>query len=186
MAAVQNAGLALDWVRRVFAATWEELYSSACAHRPGAGGVSFVPYLTGERTPVLSEGARGAFFGLHLGTDRAAILQSAVEGVCYAVRHALEALPGPPPVLVRLAGGGGLNPGFRRLLVDVLEVPLQPLGVRSASAVGSVLLAAAVAGRPGLESPVSYDEVLQPSESAADYEEPYALYRGRSAALVGS
>jgi xylulokinase len=184
MAAVQNAGLALDWVRGVFAATWAELYGSGRAHPPGAGGVTFVPYLTGERSPVLSEGARGAFFGLDHATDRAAVLQAAVEGVSYAVRHALGALPGPAPAIVRLAGGGGLSPEFRSLLVDVLDLPLQPVTLRSASAVGSVLLAGRVAGLPGVASPVTYDEPILPSGSAAGYEEPYTRYRQRAAGLV--
>jgi len=185
MAAVQNAGLALDWVRAAFNATWEELYGSGRAHPPGAGGATFVPYLTGERSPVLSMSARGAFFGLHHGTDRAALLQAAVEGVTFAVRHALEALPGPVPAAARLAGGGGRGAGFRHLLADVLDLPVQAVTLRSASAVGSVLLAGAVAGRPDLASPVTCDEVVRPSASAADYDEPYALYRERSAYLVG-
>lgn len=184
MAAVQNAGLALDWVRTVFGATWDELYGAGRAHRPGAGGVSFVPYLTGERTPVVSVSARGAFFGLDQATDRAALLQAALEGVSFAVRHALAALPGPAPATARLAGGGGRGAGFSALLADVLNLSLQAVTLRSASAVGSVLLAGAVAGRPHMGNPVTYAEVVEPSPAAADYEQPYALYRARSASLL--
>src|SRR5207244_10783994 len=49
MAAVQNAGLALDWVHRILGASWDELYASAGTVAPGAGGGIFLPYLTRER-----------------------------------------------------------------------------------------------------------------------------------------
>ncbi len=51
MAAIQNAGLALEWVRKVLGVSWEEVYEEAFAVPPGAGGVAFLPYLSGERTP---------------------------------------------------------------------------------------------------------------------------------------
>jgi xylulokinase len=43
MAAIQNAGLALEWVRRVLGVSWEEVYEEAFAAPPGAGGVVFCP-----------------------------------------------------------------------------------------------------------------------------------------------
>jgi xylulokinase len=72
MAAVQNAGLALDWVRRTLRASWSELYGAARTGPPGAAGVTFVPYLSGERTPVLRPDARGAWVGLGGRPHRAA------------------------------------------------------------------------------------------------------------------
>ncbi len=179
MAAVQNAGLALDWVREVLGATWAELYGSARAHAPGAGGVTFVPYLTGERTPVLSAGARGGLFGLDQSTDRAGLLQAALEGVCFAIRHALEAMPGSPPTVVRLAGGGGRQPGWRTLLADVLGVRLEPVSMRSASAVGSAVLAGRAAGLRAPAGHLAFDPFGEPAEPTGAYEEAYALYRQR-------
>ena len=68
MAAVQNAGLALEWTLGVLGATWDDAYAEAFAVEPGAGGVTFLPYLSGERTPHFDPGARGAWTGLGLGT----------------------------------------------------------------------------------------------------------------------
>jgi xylulokinase len=163
MAAVQNAGLALDWVRRTLQASWSELYGAARANTPGALGVTFVPYLSGERTPVLRSDARGAWLGLGLAADRTALLQAAVEGVAFALRHALEALPGPRPHQLRLAGGGSLDPRFRALLADVLHAELRPVEVRSASAIGAALLAAEAARLPPPTIPLSAGEPIGPS-----------------------
>lgn len=187
MAAVQNAGLALGWVRGVLGMSWDELYAAATAGPPGAGGVAFLPYLTGERTPVLNPAARGAWYGLGLGTDRAALAQAAVEGVHFAIRHAVEALPGgvPDDRPVRLAGGGTAAPELRGLLADVLRAPLRPIRSRSASAVGAARLAASAAGLPVPPAPVAEEDVVVPSARAAGYEGPYARYRELAGHLTG-
>jgi xylulokinase len=186
MAAVQNAGLALDWVRGVLAASWDELYAAVHAGPPGAGGVTFVPYLTGERSPVLADSARGALFGLDLAADRRTVLQAAVEGVAFAVRHAFEALPGTPPPRVRLAGGGTLSPAFRGLLADVLGVQLDPVEVRSASAIGAALLAARAAGILAPPVAVIRAEPVRPSHQAPAYDEPYGVYVRHALSLAAA
>lgn len=177
MAAVQNAGLALDWVRRVLGLGWDELYAAA-ERPPGADGVTFVPYLTGERSPVLNAHARGAWLGLDLAGDRASLAQAAVEGVAFAIRHALEALPSASKLEhARLVGGGIAAPAFRTLLADVLGMPLHPIGVRSASAVGAAMLAASAAGLPVPPPPVTADPVVHPTHRAKQYEPLYHRYR---------
>lgn len=108
MAAVQNAGLALEWALGVLGASWEEAYREAFAVPPGAGGVLFLPYLTGERTPHFDPGARGAWVGLSLNHGRGHLLRAAFEGVAFALREGLEALEaaGVSAPELRLAGGG--------------------------------------------------------------------------------
>jgi xylulokinase len=176
MAAVQNAGLALDWVRRTLRAGWPELYAAARAGPPGALGVTFVPHLSGERTPVLRSDARGAWAGLGLAADRATLLQAAVEGVAFALRHALEALPGPRPGRLRLAGGGALDPRFRAVLADVLGAELAPVEVRSASALGAALLAAGAARLPPPAVPLAAGEPVAPSARSAAYDQAFDRY----------
>jgi xylulokinase len=170
MAAIQNAGLALDWVRRTLHASWAELYGSARAKPPGALGVTFIPYLSGERTPLFRSDARGAWLGLGLTTDRSALLQAAVEGVAFALRHALQALPGARPDQLRLLGGGALDPHFRAVLADVLRADMGLVEVRSAAAIGAALLAAKAAGLrpPGI--PLSVGQPVRPSARSGAYD----------------
>ena len=92
MAAIQNAGLALEWVRKVLGVSWKDVYEEAFAVPPGSGGVTFLPYLSGERTPRFDPGARGAWTGLGLDHTRGHLLRAALEGVAFALREALEAL----------------------------------------------------------------------------------------------
>ena len=108
MAAIQNAGLALEWVRKVLGVSWKDVYEEAFAVPPGSGGVTFLPYLSGERTPRFDPGARGAWTGLGLDHTRGHLLRAALEGVAFALREGLEALEdlGISAPELRLAGGG--------------------------------------------------------------------------------
>ena len=186
MAAIQNAGLALEWALGVLGVSWGEAYREAFAVGPGAGGVVFLPYLTGERTPHFDPGARGAWVGLSLAHGRGHLLRAAFEGVAFALREGLEALDaaGVRAPELRLAGGGTAEEPWRRLLADVLGRPLLtlPEGVASvASARGGALLAGVASGvyttalhtLPLAPKPT---EAVVPQDTQA-YERAYAKYR---------
>jgi xylulokinase len=187
MAAIQNAGLALEWARRVLGASWEEVYEEAFAVPPGAGGVAFLPYLSGERTPRFDPGARGAWTGLGLDHGSGHLLRAVLEGVAFALREGLDALEdvGTPVPELRLAGGGTANEPWRRLLADVLGRPLRllPNAVASvASARGAALLAGVASGayrtvEETLALAPNLDRVIRPGESSAAYEAAYARYQ---------
>jgi xylulokinase len=151
MAAIQNAGLALEWVRKVLNVSWDELYAEAFSAPPGAGGAVFLPYLGGERTPHFDPGARGAWTGLDLSHERAHLLRAVLEGVAFSLREGLEALERTDieaPQL-RLAGGGTAESPWRQLLADVLGRPLLPFSpsvASKASARGAALLAGLASG----------------------------------------
>jgi xylulokinase len=154
LAAIQNAGLALEWVRKVLGASWKDVYEEAFAVPPGSGGVTFLPYLSGERTPRFDPVARGAWTGLGLDHTRGHLLRAALEGVAFALREALEALEdlGTIAPELRLAGGGtggGSGAPWRQLLADVLGRPLWllPDEISSvASARGAAFLAGLACG----------------------------------------
>ncbi|WP_267887182.1 FGGY-family carbohydrate kinase, partial [Thermobifida halotolerans] len=173
MAAVQNAGLALDWVRALLGATWEELYA-AVEGAPDSGGVVFLPHLTGERTPAL--GVSGALSGLRLATGRTEILRAAVEGVAFTLRHAATLLPDGLPPTVRLTGGGARDPRLRALLADVLGVELHPVRLRSASALGAAQLAARAAALEMARPRPHRDPVVRPTDRSEIYNVKFQRY----------
>ena len=151
MAAVQNAGLALDWVRRTLGASWDDLYASAESVGVGAEGISFLPHLVPERL-VPQSVSGGAFLGLRHDHRREHLLHAALEGVVLGIREALEALPGEAfpsadaaPAL-RLAGGGSVHPAWRQMLADALGRELIAVEAQDASARGAALLAGIAVG----------------------------------------
>ena len=81
-------GGALGWFREILgrpAASFEDLSAEAATARPGSGGLLFLPYLAGERTPLWSSTARGVFFGLSYATTRAEMLRAVMEGCAFTV-----------------------------------------------------------------------------------------------------
>ena len=182
MGAVQNGGLALDWARALLGATREQEEREAFATTTIAeSDPLFIPHLTGERTPLLDAGARGAWTGLAVEHRRGDLLRAAYEGVAHAVRHAREALDaeagrGEGPL--RLLGGGSRNPHYRRILADMLGEPLELLGVADATAVGAALLAGATA-----REPVPADVVEPDPERAERADARHARWRAAVDAL---
>ena len=184
MAAMQNAGIALEWVRTTLGASWAEVYGEAFAVPPGAEGLIFLPYLTGERTPYFDPTARGAWIGLRLSHSRGHLLRAALEGVAFAVRQGLEALlaTGVAATELRLAGGGSYDARWRQLLSDVLDQPLLATSTTSASALGAALLAGVGHGAwpdaqrvAALAAPAEL--VATPGPAVDAYEEAYLRYR---------
>jgi xylulokinase len=143
MAAVQNAGLSLDWVCRMVGATWDELFASATSTSPGADGLVFLPFLTRERLQPFDI---GGFYGLRIDHRRETILQAALEGVACNIRTAWEYLPDHSTESMRLAGGGSLHPQWRQLLADMLGRDLLLVDVPNASARGAALLGGIAVG----------------------------------------
>jgi xylulokinase len=148
MAAMQNAGLALEWVRTMLGMDWQTAYQEAFAVDAGANGLSFLPYLMGERTPHLNPNARGAWAGLALSHTRGHLMRAAFEGVAFAIRQGFEALleTGIEVPSLRLAGGGTRVQLWRQLLADTLQRPLYTSEIASASARGAALLAGVAIG----------------------------------------
>ncbi|TFV63678.1 carbohydrate kinase [Geodermatophilus sp. DF01-2] len=167
MAALQNGGLAWSWVCGVLGMTPAELFDAAAGTPPGAGGVVFRPFLTGERGGVAGPDDRGGWTGLSAGTTRAELARAAVEGVVFAVGAAAELLEGSGPVV--LTGGGGRPVVVQQLLADVLATPVRFLPIRSASAVGAALLAARGTGAevPAWQEPARLVEPRSASELRA-------------------
>jgi xylulokinase len=162
LAAIQNAGLALEWVRGILGLSWTEIYQAANSVPLGCEGLTFLPYLTGERTPHLDPHARGTWVGLGLHHTRSHLMWAALEGVAFAIKQGLEAIaPANRDIPnLRLAGGGTLEPAWRQLLATVLQVPLYNIAVSAASARGAALLAGLGIGVYSNEQPMPQVQVM--------------------------
>ncbi|GAB4384120.1 MAG: FGGY family carbohydrate kinase [Elainellaceae cyanobacterium] len=156
LAAIQNAGLALEWVRGILGLSWSEVYEPSNSVPSGCEGLTFLPYLTGERTPHLDPHARGTWVGLGLHHTRSHLMWAALEGVAFAIKQGLEAIASPDTPIpgLRLAGGGTLEPAWRQLLATVLQLPLYSITVSAASARGAAILAGLGIGVYGDDQPI--------------------------------
>ena len=92
MGVMLSAAGSLAWLRDVAGGSYDELTAEASQWAPGAEGLTFLPYLQGERTPHADPRARGAFTGLSLRHDRGALARAVLEGVAYGLRDSLDLL----------------------------------------------------------------------------------------------
>jgi xylulokinase len=143
LAASQNVGATLDWVRDLLGVSWDDLYGTAA--RPWRPDTPlFLPYLAAERWDGT---AKGAWTGLTLAHGKDDLLRAALEGVAFLLRERLEDLreAGHDPKGAVIGGGGTRHPAWRQLLADVLALPLHPAATSWLSATGAARLAATAA-----------------------------------------
>lgn len=183
LAALQNAGLVLEWARTLLGFSWQQVYAEAFTIAPGCEGLTFLPYLTGERTPHLDPNARGAWVGLGLHHTRSHLMRAALEGVAFAIKQGLEAIVATDVTVseLRLAGGGTLEPAWRQLLANVLQLPLRSVTVSAASARGAAILAGlgngAYANLQALPSLSSHLDPVLPKEPNSGLTDAWERYR---------
>jgi len=149
MGAVLSSGLVLERVLAWLRASWDE--ALAAVRTPPAAGRPdpvFLPHVAGERTPWLDPRLRGAWTGLGLEHDRAALLRAALTGVACAIADAWDAVAetGADAGVPLLVGGGSVDPAWRQLLADTLRTPLRPVAAPNAAVLGAAALALAGTG----------------------------------------
>lgn len=160
---------------------------------PGSHGVMCLPYLTGERFPVMDSKIRGAFFGI--GTDTAAedFARSALEGVAFSIRQGME-LMGTPPRIISVIGGGAREPVWCQILSDVTGKPVfvyeNPDLLPALAIISSVLLSRGIIGgyedfTKGLQSGENCRIFRPEQKAAALYEEIYETYKQLYPAVKG-
>jgi xylulokinase len=194
---MQTAGGALDWFERLVhdagqdAPTYAELDAAAAEVAPGGGGLLFLPYLMGERSPYWNPQARGAFVGLAMPDGRGALARAVMEGVAFNLRHILEVLvsQGVAVDSMRLIGGGGKSTLWRQILADIYGRPIAQLDLPAQA----TALGAAIAGGVGVGIYADYGvaqnlapvaRVNQPDPVAqARYEPLYTLFKDTYVAL---
>jgi xylulokinase len=189
MGVMLSAGGALRWLRDVTGgAPYDELMAEAEPWEPGVEGLTFLPYLAGERTPHADPEARGAFAGLSLRHDRGALARAVIEGVAFGLRDSLDLLRdlGVDATVGRVSGGGAGSDLFLRVVASALELPVERVAVDEGAAYGAALLAGVGAGT--FDSVAEAASLVRPTatiQPAWDLTEPLARYRALYPALPG-
>ncbi|MDH3674621.1 MAG: xylulokinase [Anaerolineae bacterium] len=147
MAAV---GAGLNWIRKLFGAEFDYLQLSEMAQQspPGAGGVIFLPYLSGELQPINDGHARGVFFGLTMSTTPAHMVRAVMEGAAFAIAHNIDIAREAGSILTELRAVGGPTQSelWCRIIANVTGYPLTVLADNAGAPLGNALLAAAGIG----------------------------------------
>ncbi|NMM99783.1 gluconate kinase [Bifidobacterium sp. DSM 109958] len=174
-----NAGDVHRWATAVFAdGGYADAHALLESSEPGAHGVLCLPYLVGERFPVMNPTVRGAYVGISPDATRADLLRAALEGVALSIRQGMASFDAAPES-VSLIGGGARESAWCQILADVLDHPVRVFD--HADILPAVALASLVFGRPELVEAASGGRTYEPDRAAvrvydAAFERFLALY----------
>lgn len=160
MGVMLSAGLSLRWFADVLGEPetgraalegrdpYELLDETAAEAPPGCGGMVFLPYLSGERTPHADPYARGVLFGIDPTKKRPHVVRSVMEGVTFGLADSISLMRemGVPLEAVVSGGGGSRSALWRQMQADVFETPLHAAGEPDAAMLGAALLGGVAAG----------------------------------------
>jgi xylulokinase len=179
-------GAALSWCRELLGPelSYEDLSDLAARSAPGADGLVFLPYLSGELQPINDGYARGVLFGLSLSSGRAQVVRAVMEGAAYAIAHNLAVLAdvGVPVDEIRAVGGPARSSLWCQVIADISGRQLAVLAQDAGAPLGNALLAGAGVGLvPDLAAALGSAGVVQryrPEPGRrAQYQELFAIYR---------
>lgn len=148
--AINNGGLVLNWllekfipVKTVSAESYQQLFDTVKTVPAGSSGLLFLPYLTGERTPLWDSNSCGVFFGIKTNHQQAHFLRAALEGVCYAIRSVLDAILSSAEIVkeIRVSGGFTASEVWLQIMADVTGKKMVVVQAEDASAIGAAYLA---------------------------------------------
>jgi xylulokinase len=194
MGVMLSAGGSLRWHRDTFApgVSYDELLAPAGHVAPGADGLLFLPYLTGERTPHADPTARAAFLGLTVRHGLAHCTRAVLEGVAFGLRDGFELMKvaGLGEIRqVRASGGGARSTLWRQVLADVFGCELATVNTVEGAAYGAAVLAAVGVGEyatidEACAACVRVTGATAPGGAAGAYAEAYARFRAAYPALA--
>lgn len=152
---------------------------------PGSGGVIFMPWLYGERTPIEDPDVRGGFFNLSLSTTRAQMVRAVMEGVAYNTRwlmQSVEGFTGKRCEPIRFIGGGARSQVWCQIYADILDREiLQVSESINTNVLGAGILGAMALGELALDEVHACVEVSQRYTPRAKFR---AMYDEQSAVFT--
>lgn len=187
-----NAGVSLRWFRDVFGKTaaeevrgGESIYDvfnrMAAAVPPGAEGLLYLPYLSGEQSPIWNPSARGVFFGMGLESGYGHFVRAVMEGVAFSIKDCLGVLELEelPPFIPM--GGGAANSGlWCQIFADVLGCPISKAPYAETETLGAAITAVKSVGSPFPRGEAAPDKVplfMPRREYTERYQESFRKYK---------
>lgn len=193
---VNNGGIILSWLKDELGREetaealqtgdnpFDRITEKIAAIQPGAEGLLFYPYLTGERAPLWNANARGSFYGLALHHKKEHMMRAVLEGInlnLYMVYQTLEKRIGLPNK-IQASGGFAQSEVWRQMVADIFNTEIHVSQTIESSALGAVILGRYALGEiHSLEEGaqvVGTQEISHPiAKNVAIYQELAPLYR---------
>lgn len=183
MGVILSAAASLEWLAGILQTPAPKLIAALGKKLDCPAPALFLPYLSGERTPVGDSEVRGVFMGLAQETDRRMLTHAALDAVAFAFRDCLESLKDAGTKIERAmaVGGGTKSELWLKIIATVLGVPLDlPAAGDVGGAFGAArlgLIAATGADFKEVLTPPRIARTIRPEAKLHDaYEAQYRRY----------
>ena len=188
---MQCAGKSVAWAQELFEVSSLHTFDTLASGVPaGCGGLVYLPYLEGERSPVFDSQARGVFFGMDSTHKREHFLRSVLEGTGCGLSQILDVMRERQEITqLRIIGGGAKSRLWKQIIADICGVTLQDVTTFSDSATSLGAAAAAGVGIGLYESIAQAGALVECSgciEPSPDAQALYADTKKRYAMLYPS
>ncbi|RUX33960.1 xylulokinase [Mesorhizobium sp. M2A.F.Ca.ET.042.01.1.1] len=184
MGVILSATDSLNWLSEITGKSAGDLTGELGDTLKAPTGVTFLPYLSGERTPHNDSAIRGSFTGLAHQSSRAVLTQAVLEGIAFAFRDSLEALKTAGTTLSRVTaiGGGSRSRYWLKAIATALQVPVDiPADGDFGAAFGAArlgLIAATGADPLGVCTAPATDATVEPDGGLGGaFADAYQRYR---------
>ena len=187
MGCMLSAASCNKWLMEDILQTTDYAAQQAAIREAGLGEnhTYFLPYLMGERSPINDTNARGTFIGMTMDTTRADLVQAVLEGVAFAIRDSVEVARslGISITSSKICGGGAKSALWKRILANVLNIPLESPESEQGPAMGGAMLAMVACGaydsvKAVCDRFVRVAAVVEPEPAlVAKYEKRYQQFR---------
>lgn len=181
------AGYSLDWFKQLLDPneTFAAFTQSAEVSPVGSRGVTFLPYLFGERSPYFDSTLSGTLFGLRAHHTRSDIIRGVMEGITFSLRNVYEnmGLQSATPIEVfRITGGVVKNSFWLQLFANVFQTNMEVLNFDEGPAYGALLCAVAGKNNPQLsknwQTANQVKMTYQPKlEQVLEYQKAYERFK---------
>jgi xylulokinase len=198
LGATDASGLSIKWFRDLFGQQevniaqfvgrnpFDLFDEEAAQSPPGAKGIIYLPYLTGERSPIWDPYSRGVLFGLSVSHTRSDVIRAILEGVAYSFLHNLKIYEEELGLKIDqlfLSGGGAKSGLWAQIHADMCNKPVHVVKVKESEALGNAILAGFAVGIYSdmvevADRVVKIEKIYEPrKESYERYQKLFELYQ---------
>lgn len=150
----------------------------ACQNAP-QNDIIFLPYLSGERSPINDPNAKGVFYGLQISHTRPALTRAVIEGICFALKDCLENMKSmglqiTPNTIATAIGGLTQSSWVLKILSTILDINIRTLKASEGGAYGAVILAMVGDNlypnvQQACQSLVQLDQTISPDKTQTNF-----------------
>lgn len=183
MGVTNGCGTSLKWLRdNMFNISYNEMTSLAKEASCGSNGLFYLPYLMGERTPILDSNAKGVFMGIKNTTSRGEIIRAVMEGVGYSIKDCYNLIKDEKNKVL-ISGGGAKSKLYKEIIASMINKPVIQIKQDEGPSLGAAILAMMAGNEYNsfdecISRIITVDNITYPNnEWVAIYNKGYDIYK---------